>query len=364
MGLSSRKLGSGLATTTLVLCLAALAAAPSASARLAESLAGGKTTFVLDKRLFTALEAAGVGIEPLGQATLDGRRIEMPLASGFLEYGRGTGYAFERGGLRFRGPGGAATVRKLVLNTAKGKLTGRVNGHAVALAWTRGVDGTPTRYGLEVAVNRLVLSGAGARDLGRALGRRNLFAPGATFARARVSGETYVVPLEPAEIAFSFDEAFRAKLAALGIAVSASGAATETATAPLSFAFPDATGQGNRGVTQGVVGSRSFLHLTRGSFPDAQEATVAVSASLEALYAGTVSKGGSAFSGAPLGEGDLAAATVFDPAPGTLSAPPTPVSLAPYGAQVLNEAFAPGMPAQFSAGEALGLLSFSGRLGR
>lgn len=209
-----------------------------------------------------------------------------------------------------------------------------------------------------------MLTGAGARDLNRALGLRRVFAAGAPLARARVSGETVTVPIAPASLEFSFDEGFRRKLAALAVAVAGSGSAAQVGTVPLAFSFADAAGDGNLGLTQGVVGSRSTLHLTQGTVPNQHEATIAFSMSFESELVGTVRETWpSSRSGAPFGETDISPPTI-DLATGTIGEPPTPVRLSQYGVGELNEAFGAGVPQQFFAGEPLGTLALSGRLGR
>jgi hypothetical protein len=122
-------------------CLALLAAAPPASARQAESLARGEAHFVLDRALVAALDQAEVRVTGLGAARVKGRSVTMPLSSGYLEYGRGTGYAFERGGLALRGPGGSASLRNLVLNTAKRRFSAKISGRNTVLAYPEGVAG-------------------------------------------------------------------------------------------------------------------------------------------------------------------------------------------------------------------------------
>ena len=168
------------------------------------------------------------------------------MISGYFEYGRGTGYAFERGGLSFRGPGGAASLHKLVLNTAKGRFSAKIDGRDTVLAYPERVDGRPTRYGLEVAVKRLALTGAGARALNRALGLKRVFVAGSALATARVEGETYIIPVSRTSLEFSFDEGFRQKLADLGVIVAPTGSAQQLGSVPLAFSFPDAAGSGNQ----------------------------------------------------------------------------------------------------------------------
>lgn len=345
-------------------CLALLVGATPASARQAESLARGEVHFQLDASLVSGLEAADVRVVGLGKARVKGRSVTMPLSSGFLEYGRGTGYVFLRGGLAFRGPGGSVSLRSLVLNTAKGRFSAKIGGRNTNFASPEGVDGRPTRYGLEVAIRSLALTGAGARTLNRALGLTRVFAAGKPLAKARVEGETFIIPVSHTNLEFSFDEGFRQKLADLGVTVAPTGSALQLLTAPLAFSFPDATGNGNNRLSNGGISSRSTLHLTQGVFPDQHEATIAVSVSFESTLIGTVRETWpSSHSGAPFGETSAVSIALIDADAGRFEVPTTTVRLSSYGTPELNSAF--GTPAiQFAPGEVLGTLTVSGRLGR
>jgi len=345
-------------------CLTLLAAAPPASARQAESLARGETHFVLDRGLAAALDQAEVRVTGLGAARVKGRSVTMPLSSGYLEYGRGSGYAFERGGLALRGPGGSVSLRGLVLNTAKHRLSAKINGRNIVLAYPEGVDGRPTRYGLEVAVRRLALTGAGARALNRALGLKRVFVAGSTLATARVEGETFIIPVSRTNLEFTFDEGFRQKLADLGVTVAPTGSAQQLGSAPLVFSFPDATGSGNNRLSHGSISSRSTLHLTQGVFPDQHEATIAISISFESTLVGSARETWpSSRSGAPFGETGAVSVALIDAGAGSFEVPPATVRLSSYGTPELNSAFATPSR-QFAVGEPLGTLSVSGRLGR
>lgn len=355
--------GAALAVACVAACFALLGVAAPASARLAETLRYAKADLVLDQALLEALGEQGVHVSGLGPAKLDGRALRMPVSNAFLEYGGGSGYAFMRGGLKLRGPRGSVTLRSLVLNTAKDRFNANVDGRSTVLASPEGINGTPTRYGLEVTVRRLVLSGAGARVLNRSLGLHRVFAAGASLARVRVSGESPTVPLDLSRFEFSFDEGFRQKLAGLGISISPVGAATQLGTAPLGFSFPDAGGDTNRGLGRGGIASPSYLHLSEGAFPNQHEANLGISISFESTLAGHVSAGGSpAFGGSPLGEANFAGIAKLDSA-GMAEAPPTLLTLSSYGAPVLNGALGGGA-APFSVGEPLGTIAFAGRLGR
>lgn len=345
---------------------ATLLLSPSpATARLAESLTGGKVHVVLDKRLFEALRGEGVDLVGTGGTKVAGRTVTMPLREAFLEYGGGTGYAIPSGGLRLRGEGGSVDLTELVLNTAKRRFNARIDGRSTVLAVPAGLDGAPTRYGLEVAVKRLGLTGAGARALNRALGLSRVFVAGSPLGRALVGGETPTVPIALSKLELGFDESFRQKLAALGVTASASGSATQIGTVPLAFSFPDAKGEANRHRSQGGIVSRTgSVHLVQGTFPVQREATIALSLSFESTVVGSVRETWpTSSSGAPLGDLNFATVTGLDQASGAIEAPPTPVPLSPAGADQLNEAFVPSQPPRFFAGELVGTISFAGRLG-
>jgi hypothetical protein len=345
-------------------CLTLLAGASVASARLAESLTHGKAHFVLDRTLIETLTEKGVRVAGSGPARVQGRTVTMPLREAFLEYGGGSGYALERGGLRFRGPHGSVALGGLVLNTAKDRFNATIAGRNTVLATPEGVDGTPTRYGLEVAVKRLQLTGAGARALNRALGLRRVFVAGDTFARVRVSGETPTVPIGLTSFQLGFDEGFRQKLEALGVAVTPGGSAAQLSATPLVFSFPDSRGDANRGLTHGGIRSRSYVRLSEGAFPDLREARIEVGVSFESALAGRVWETSPAsHSSGPNLEADFSG-TTLDPATGTLEGPSTPIALSPSAAAELNEALSRDGVPQFQAGDPLGTLVFSGRLGR
>jgi hypothetical protein len=346
-------------------CLAlSIGGAPPASARLAESLARGEAHFTLDRSLASTLAADGVRVVGLGKARVKGRSVTMPLRSGFLEYGGGSGYVFLRGGLAFRGPGGSATLGSFVLNTAKGRVNAKIDGRNTNIAAPQGVDGRPTRYGLEVAIRSLALTGAGARSLDRALGLSRVFVAGKPLARARIEGETFTVPVNRANLEFSFDEGFRRKLADLGVAIAPTGSAIQLLTAPLAFSFPDATGSGNNRLSYGTVSSPSALHLIQGSFPDQHEASIGMSVSFESALVGSARETWPAsHSGAPLGETSTVSVALVDADDGSFEVPTRTVKLSAYGAPELNGAF--GTDAiQFSPGEVLGTVTVAGRLGR
>lgn len=344
--------------------LALLAGAAPASARLAESLTHGRAHFVLDRTLVEVLAKEGVSVLGTGPATVRGRTLTMPLREGYLEYGRGSGYALERGGLRFRGPRGPVDLAGLVLNTAKGRFNAKIDGRNTVLATPEGVDGTPTRYGLEVSVRRLQLTGAGARALNRALGLRRVFVAGASFARARVSGETPTSPVRLTSFQLSLDEGFRQKLEALGASAAPGGLAVQLSATPLAFSFPDARGDANRGLSHGGIHSRSNVRLSEGTaFPDLREVRIEVGASFESTLAGSVRETSPSAQGGASLEADFHATTTLDPPSGLLEAAPTAIAISSSVAATLNDVLGKEGQPRFAAGEPLGTVAFSGTVG-
>lgn len=194
--------------------LVALALLPSAAAAYPSKgggIAGNSAiTISLDGKLRQALEGAGVEVLPLKPAHMDGKALAFPLKEeGIFEPRFGTGYAFLRGGIRLRTDKRTVTVRKLVLNTAKKRLTAVVTGQTITLAAVDDVKARRTDFGIVVKVGTLRLTTKGAQLVGGKLARPDLFRPHRLLGRAVLVGEFSTVPVTGGTIDFSFDEGFR-----------------------------------------------------------------------------------------------------------------------------------------------------------
>jgi len=354
------------AFTLMALLPAGTAAYPSKGG----GIAGNSTvTISLDGELRQALEGAGIQVLPLKPAGLKGKALRFPLKEeGIFEPRFGTGYAFLRGGIRLRSGRRTVAAHRLVLNTAKKRLTAVVSGHTITLATTDDVKAHRTDLGIVVKVETLRLTTKGAQLLGGELGRRDLFRPHRLFGRAVVAGEFFTVPVTGGTIDFNFDEGFRHKLESLEVSISTTGAVTPTGSAPLAFQFPEVKGEINRTLTHGEIRTgNDGLTFVQPAAPQPRIVTwTEIGLGFENGFGGEGSDVATAVwhlpdgqrSGAPIGQVEFGESPEFDSKTGTFSAGPVATTLSPYATQPLNDAFADGKPF-FTAGEPLGSFSFA-----
>jgi len=354
----------------LFTALAVAASAPATASAYPSkggAVASGKATIVFEPALRQALEARGIAISPLRPGRAKGAAIAMPVREGSLEPRFGSGYVFQRGGFRLRGPAGAVAVRNLVLNTNKKRLSGAVAGHQVTLAGVDDVRGGRTDFGIDVEAGTLRLTPKAAKLIGAALDARGLFRPRAPLGRELVSARLFTVPVTGGTIDFSLDEGFRQKLESLGVAVSPYEAATPLSAVPLAYSFPQVKGEIDRRLAHGrVFTSNDGLRLVQaGATPLPREVLWGgLAIGFENGYGGEgsdVVSAGAGAGGGPIGQIDFGSAPAYDPKAGTLTAAPTAATLSPYVVPFLNDTFAPGR-APFVAGEPLGTFAFSVRL--
>ncbi len=356
----------------LPLALALLALLPAAATAYPSKgggIVGNSTiTISLDPKLRQALDEAGVKVLPLRPAGLKGKALRFPLKEeGTFEPRFGTGYAFLKGGIRLRAGSRSVAVRRLVLNTAKKRLTAVVSGHTITLAATDDVKAHRTDLGIVVKVETLRLTTKGAQLVGGELGRRDLFKPHRLLGRAVVAGEFFTVPVSGGTIDFSFDEGFRHKLEALGVSISTTGTVTPLGSAPLAYQFPEVKGEINRTLAHGGIGiGNDGLTFVQPASPQPRIVTwTRIGLNFENGFGGEGSDVATASwglpdgqrSGGPIGQIEFGESPAFDSKTGTFSAGPVAATLSPYAVQPLNDAFAEGK-SYFAAGEPLGSFSF------
>jgi hypothetical protein len=356
----------------LLLALALLALLPAVAAAYPSKgggIAGNSTiTISLDGKLRQALEGAGIQVLPLKPAGLKGKALRFPLKEeGIFEPRFGTGYAFLRGGIRLRSGSRSVAMHRLVLNTAKKRLTAVASGHTITLAATDDVKAHRTDLGIVVKVETLRLTTKGAQLVGGELGRRDIFKPHKLLGRAVVAGEFFTVPVTGGTIDFSFDEGFRHALEALGVSISTTGTVTQTGSAPLAYQFAELKGEINRTLTHGGIGiGNDGLTFVQPASPQPRIVTwTRIGLNFENGFGGEGSDVATASwglpdgqrSGGPIGQIEFGESPAFDSMTGTFSAGPVAATLSPYAVQPLNDAFAEGKPF-FTAGEPLGSFSF------
>jgi hypothetical protein len=357
----------------LLLAFALLALLPAGAAAYPSKgggIAGNSTvTISLDGKLHQALEKAGIQVLPLKPAGLKGKALRFPLKEeGIFEPRFGTGYAFLRGGIRLRSDGRTVAARRLVLNTAKKRLTAVVSGHTITLAATDDVKAHRTDLGIVIKVETLRLTTKGAQLLGSELGRPDLLRPHKLLGRAVLTGEFFTVPVTGGTIDFSLDEGFRHKLESLGVSISTTGTVTPTGSAPLAYLFPEVKGEINRTLSHGGIRTgNDGLTFVQPASPQPRIVTwTEIGLGFDNGFGGEGSDVATAVwhlpdgqrSGAPIGQIEFGESPAFDPTTGTFSAGPVAATLSPYATQPLNDAFAEGKPF-FTAGEPLGSFAFS-----
>jgi hypothetical protein len=350
--------------------LALLPAGATAYPSKGGGIAGNSTiTISLDGKLRQALDKAGVEVLPLKPAGLKGKALRFPLKEeGIFEPRFGTGYAFLKGGIRLRAGSRSVAVHRLVLNTAKKRLTAVVSGHTIALAATDDVKAHRTDFGIVVKVETLRLTTKGAQLVGGGLGHRDIFKPHGLLGRAVLAGEFSTVPVTNGTIDFSFDEGFRHKLEALGVSISTTGTVNQTGLAPLAYQFPEVKGEINRTLTHGGIRTgNDGLTFVQPAAPQPRIVVwTEIGFSFENGFGGEGSDAAAASwrlpdgqrSGGPIGQIEFGESPAFDSTTGIFSAGPVAATLSPYAVQPLNDAFAEGK-AFFAAGEPLGSFSFS-----
>jgi hypothetical protein len=358
----------GAVAALAALCLLSLASGSLSSAK-ADPVESGKLRLTLDRDLYRSFGDAGVRIAGRGGAEVDRRVIEMPLEEGILGPHDGSGYVFAGGRLRLRAGNRSVLLKTVLLNTTKAKLSVKIAGKTVVLASADGITGRRSDFGIDVRVRSLVLTAKGAHALGDGLGLRGVFVAGRQLGVGAIEAETSTVPLHGGALGLSFDEGFRAKLAAAGILVTPEDAAVAVGAIPLAFSFPDLTGDLNRTLTHGGARSRSGVRLTQGIWTPPSETSFPVNppnvfideigVNFESDFAAAIWRfpAGNA-SEARLGQIDFGGGTGFDPAGGAIAGGPVSIALSPDAAGLLNQAF-PGSAQKFSAGEPLGSLAFS-----
>lgn len=98
-----------------------------------QELTGGTTTLVVDADALGALDAAGIGLSPLGEASEQDGRFTFPITGGTLDAEAPSGRIEHAGGLRISVAGQELDARELVLEPAGDVLTAEIGGERVPL---------------------------------------------------------------------------------------------------------------------------------------------------------------------------------------------------------------------------------------
>ncbi len=184
----SRHIAKAGAALLVAATLALLPASAVAYPNKGGGFASGKTTITLDGGLRRALEAEGIRMTPIAPGKAKGKGVALPISEGGIEPRFGTGYVFLRGGIQLRAEGRAVSIRRLILNTAKQRLTGVIAGHAGTIASIDDVKARRTDLGATLKVETLRLTKKAAALLGARLAVKDVFRTGRLLGRAFAAG--------------------------------------------------------------------------------------------------------------------------------------------------------------------------------
>jgi hypothetical protein len=148
---------------------ALLAFAPFASAT-PDPVGSGSATITLNKGFTKYLKTFGIKTTKIAPAKLKGQKLTLPGTGGEVDPTTGAGTVTLGGGLKFKAGKKSATVKAIVLDTAKASLTAKVSGKKVKLATVKGYTYARAGFGVSMTVKKLKLTKAAAKQLNKKLG--------------------------------------------------------------------------------------------------------------------------------------------------------------------------------------------------
>jgi len=148
---------------------ALLAFAPFASAT-PDPVGSGSATITLNKGFTKYLKTFGIKTTKISPAKLKGQKLTLTGTGGEVDPTTGAGTVTLGGGLKFKAGKKSATVKGLVLDTAKASLTGKVSGKKVKIASIKGYSYARAGFGVSMTVKKLKLTKAAAKQLNKKLG--------------------------------------------------------------------------------------------------------------------------------------------------------------------------------------------------
>jgi hypothetical protein len=245
--------------------LALLAFAPFASAA-PDPVASGSATITLKKNFTKYLKTFGIKVQKVSPAKLKGQKATFAVTGGSMDPTTGAGTLTVSGGLKFKAGKKSATVKGLVIDTAKKALTAKISGKKVKLATLGGWSFTRSGFGVALTVKKLKLTGAAAKQLnkktGYAKGKPKPFLANKLIASSKGEEQPATVTLLPTNgILFDANLELLKKLSNVEVKVEA--LPPTSVKSPTSFEFPITGGNIAPAATAGVVNSSGGVKLTQ-----------------------------------------------------------------------------------------------------
>lgn len=242
---------------------ALLAFAPFASAA-SDPVASGSTTIVLKSNFTKYLKTFGIKTLKIKPAKLKGNKATFTVTGGSLDPTTGKGEVTLGGGLKFKAGKKTAPVKALVLNTQKKALFAKVGGKKVKLATIAGWSYSRNGFGVNLKVNKVKLTSAGANALNKKLGfskgTPKPFLKNKLIAKAAAETQPSTVTVKPGGLmTLVTDSSTFKKLTDVEVKIPVSAPTTEPSLG--TFAFPITGGTVGPTGTAGVVQSAGGLQL-------------------------------------------------------------------------------------------------------
>jgi hypothetical protein len=347
-------------TAPLLLVGFAFFAAPAGAVTIADS----QTELALTPGLYAQLKANDVQIRPFRPAAVDHRFVTLPVSSGNLEATYGSGYLFYDGGIRLRVRNRKVELRRLVLNTTKRWLRGKVGGRELTIATVQGTRAGWEGFDIGVTLD-LRLTGRAASLLNRRLGLDGVLRAGRPLAVADTLLRPETVGVTGGTIELTFDPGFRAKLESLEVEIRTAEEGTLAGSPPQLLALPISLGSISPDLSRGILISEGGFALQREGSAPGWARFIALSVSPESHRLGAaINVPTGVLNANQLATVDFTGVPAMaDPASGSIAAAGATAVLDATVAAALNDIFATplGKAPVFSGGEPLGAISFSAR---
>ncbi len=334
--------------------------APPAKATY-DPIGSGTTKLTIDKSFSSFLKKNGISLTAKAGAKRKGSSITLPVTSGNVDPTTGMGEIGNEGTIAFQGAKGKVPLRDVTVKAKRDTLIAKVGGSQLKVASSDKRSAARSGFGTKYTAKALKLTAKVATRLNKKLRPKTPFAQGQVIGTLTTNAQPQLVTiLERNRASIALDPAFAAKMDSLFVSINPIFPA-EHPVGP-TFTFPIVPGGAiSPAGTEGTLrtgGSLEFLQLGAGQVFQHELwldlATRIDSAEVDIqptpAFPGKLGR---------IGAYDLGAyAAASDPKARTISVSGAPLTLTAATAQSFNEAFAAGAPA-FSAGEALGALSFT-----
>ncbi|HWI96502.1 MAG TPA: hypothetical protein VNS60_10600 [Solirubrobacterales bacterium] len=349
------------ARAAALLCVALLTAFAASARASYDPVGSGATKLTLDKGFVAFLKRAGVRLTASQGAKREGGIYLLPVVGGQIDPVEGRGEANAEGVLSFTSQGRRVPLRGIRIEASRQPLVAKAGGSQLKLATAKRTTARRAGFGTKLTSVELRLTAKLITRLNKKLRPKAPFGANQLLGTLVTNAQPRLATIEEKGTAtITLDPGFLAKLDSLFVSLNPIAPAQRFGA---QATFPIAVGgaiapDGSEGTLR-TGGALEFLQLGSGqvfwSEPwldlAARSDTAEVDIEPTPAFPGKIGRAGVLDLGA--------AAFTPDPRARTISVSGAPLVLSAAAAQSFNEAFAQGEPPAFSAGEAVGSVSFT-----